>query len=179
MKKNEENSEIDTSNLVDKTNDQTIGGVKIFAKSPVVPTPTNNMHTATKKYVDEAINSIDLGPPPDLSNYVDKTTAQIISGVKTFTSIPVTPSSNPTSDNQLTRKGYVDSQVATKISPSEVDTKIAEATSDFATTIQLDAKANQTDLTTLEGRVNTAESNISSNTTAISTKANQSDLTTL
>ena len=119
---NIENSEIDTSNLVDKTNDQTIGGVKIFAKSPVVPTPTNNMHTATKKYVDDVFDSIDLGPLPDLSNYVDRTTAQIISGVKTFTSIPVTPSSNPTSDNQLTRKGYVDAQVATKISPSEVGT---------------------------------------------------------
>lgn len=36
---------------------------------------------------------------------------QTIAGVKTFSSIPVLPASNPTSDNQAARKAYVDSQV--------------------------------------------------------------------
>jgi hypothetical protein len=34
--------------------------------------------------------------------------AQTIAGIKTFSSIPVGPASNPTSDNQLARKKYVD-----------------------------------------------------------------------
>ncbi len=38
--------------------------------------------------------------------------AQTIAGVKTFSSIPVGPASNPTTDNQLARKAYVDSKAA-------------------------------------------------------------------
>jgi hypothetical protein len=37
---------------------------------------------------------------------------QTVNGVKTFGSIPVGPASNPTTDNQLTRKKYVDDQDA-------------------------------------------------------------------
>lgn len=40
---------------------------------------------------------------------VKLTGAQTIAGVKTFSSIPVGPAANPTTDNQLARKGYVDS----------------------------------------------------------------------
>jgi len=39
---------------------------------------------------------------------VKKTGDQTIAGIKTFTSIPVLPSSNPVSDNEATRKAYVD-----------------------------------------------------------------------
>ena len=38
---------------------------------------------------------------------------QTIAGVKTFTSIPVWPASDPTTSNQLTRKSYVDGIAAT------------------------------------------------------------------
>lgn len=41
--------------------------------------------------------------------------AQTISGVKTFGSIPVGPNSDPTSDNQLARKSYVDDLFAGNI----------------------------------------------------------------
>jgi hypothetical protein len=41
--------------------------------------------------------------------YVDLTTSETIAGVKTFSSIPIGPASNPTSDNELARKAYVDS----------------------------------------------------------------------
>ncbi len=47
----------------------------------------------------------------DLSNLVDKTTAQTIAGVKTFTSFPVTPSSAPTTDYQTANKKYVDDEI--------------------------------------------------------------------
>jgi hypothetical protein len=40
---------------------------------------------------------------------------QTVNGVKTFGSIPVGPASNPTTDNQLTRKKYVDDQDALNV----------------------------------------------------------------
>lgn len=42
------------------TGNQTIAGVKTFSSSPIVPTPTTDFQTATKKYVDEATNRIGL-----------------------------------------------------------------------------------------------------------------------
>ncbi|MBI3320015.1 MAG: hypothetical protein HYZ89_05460 [Candidatus Omnitrophica bacterium] len=49
---------------------------------------------------------------PAWGDAVDLTTNQTIGGVKTFTSIPVGPATNPTTDNQLARKAYVDSIAA-------------------------------------------------------------------
>jgi hypothetical protein len=45
---------------------------------------------------------------PDVAGLVAKSGDQSIAGVKTFTSIPLGPDSNPTTDNQLARKAYVD-----------------------------------------------------------------------
>ncbi|MDD2904283.1 MAG: hypothetical protein PHU44_17795 [Syntrophales bacterium] len=45
---------------------------------------------------------------PEAAGLVAKSGDQEIAGVKTFTSIPVGPGSNPTTDNQLARKAYVD-----------------------------------------------------------------------
>lgn len=51
---------------------------------------------------------------PDRDGLLDAevhlTTDQTIAGVKTFTSIPVGPAEDPTTDNQLARKAYVDDQ---------------------------------------------------------------------
>lgn len=41
---------------------------------------------------------------------------QTVAGTKTFSSIPVLPSSNPTSNNQATRKKYVDDQITEAVS---------------------------------------------------------------
>ena len=41
------------SETVKLTGDQTIAGVKTFSSSPIVPTPTTDMQTSTKKYVDD------------------------------------------------------------------------------------------------------------------------------
>lgn len=45
------------------------------------------------------------------SRFVDDFNAQTIAGVKTFTSIPVLPASDPTTANQAARKAYVDTMV--------------------------------------------------------------------
>jgi len=52
---------------------------------------------------------------PDSAGLVAKTGAQTIAGVKTFSSIPILPASNPTTDNEATRKAYVDAQDALKV----------------------------------------------------------------
>jgi len=39
---------------VSKTGDETVAGVKTFTSSPIVPTPTTDMQSSTKKYVDDA-----------------------------------------------------------------------------------------------------------------------------
>lgn len=44
----------------------------------------------------------------DLKNLVDKSTAQTIAGIKTFSSFPITPSSAPTTNYQVANKKYVD-----------------------------------------------------------------------
>ena len=44
----------------------------------------------------------------DSTDFVDKTTAQTIAGIKTFSSIPVLPSTDPTTANEAVRKGYAD-----------------------------------------------------------------------
>ena len=44
-------------------------------------------------------------------DFVDKVSDETINGIKTFGSIPILPASNPTTDNQATRKAYVDSKV--------------------------------------------------------------------
>jgi hypothetical protein len=52
---------------------------------------------------------------PDSASLVAKTGAQTIAGVKTFSSVPILPASDPLSGNEATRKTYVDAQVALKV----------------------------------------------------------------
>lgn len=47
---------------------------------------------------------------------IHNTGAENVGGVKSFTSIPVLPGSNPTTDNQAARKKYVDDTVAAAVS---------------------------------------------------------------
>ena len=51
----------------------------------------------------------------DLSGFVDKTTAQTVSGVKTFTALPQSAVA-PTTNDQLANKAYVDTAVANSAS---------------------------------------------------------------
>lgn len=44
----------------------------------------------------------------DSTGFVNTSSAQTVEGIKTFSSIPVLPSSNPTTANQAVRKGYAD-----------------------------------------------------------------------
>ena len=48
------------------TGNQTIAGVKTFSANPIVPTPTTNFQTATKKYVDDNITP-EYNPTPTIA----------------------------------------------------------------------------------------------------------------
>ena len=53
----------------------------------------------------------------DSTGFVNTTAAQTVAGIKTFSSIPVLPASNPTTDNQAARKAYVDGRVVFLTTP--------------------------------------------------------------
>lgn len=82
------------------TGNQNIAGVKAFASSPTVPTPTTDLQAANKAYVDENAGGLD---PTALHKTGNET---IASGVKTFAQSPIVPT--PTTDTQAANKAYVD-----------------------------------------------------------------------
>ncbi|MED7874607.1 hypothetical protein VWO28_01430 [Campylobacter coli] len=96
--KTELNSKID--NKVTKTGNETIAGVKTFSSSIVIPNATANNHATN------------LG---QLNGKVAKTGDETIAGVKTF-SVPPVSATNPTANNQVANKSYVDTVENSKVS---------------------------------------------------------------
>lgn len=108
------------------TGAQSVAGVKTFSSIPVGPAsdPTTANQLTRKQYVDDA----DSGLATDIATLdgevVKVTGDQSVAGIKTFSSIPVGPASDPTTDNQLTRKLYVDSGIA--VVQGNVDDVVAD-----------------------------------------------------
>lgn len=113
--KTELNSKID--NKVTKTGNETIAGVKTFSSPVVVPNATANTHavnlaqlntkanqatTYTKTEVDTRVNA-----KANANATVNLTGNQTIAGIKTFSAPPVS-ATNPTANNQVANKSYVD-----------------------------------------------------------------------
>ncbi|ECO2278846.1 hypothetical protein LGP55_001425 [Campylobacter coli] len=98
--KTELNSKID--NKVTKTGDETIAGVKTFSSSIVIPNATANNHATN------------LG---QLNSKVALSGNQTIAGVKTF-SVPPVSATNPTANNQVANKSYVDTVGNSKVALS-------------------------------------------------------------
>ncbi|EAH5232179.1 hypothetical protein DSW64_08400 [Campylobacter coli] len=98
--KTELNSKID--NKVTKTGNETIAGVKTFSSSIVIPNATANNHATN------------LG---QLNSKVAKTGDETIAGVKTF-SVPPVSATNPTANNQVANKSYVDTVGNSKVALS-------------------------------------------------------------
>ncbi|EFB5389032.1 hypothetical protein HGH71_001654 [Campylobacter coli] len=88
--KTELNSKID--NKVTKTGNETIAGVKTFSSPIIIPNATANNHATN------------LG---QLNSKVALSGNQTIAGVKTFSAPPVS-ATNPTANNQVANKWYVD-----------------------------------------------------------------------
>ncbi|EKM1092455.1 hypothetical protein PTW68_001557 [Campylobacter coli] len=102
--KTELNSKID--NKVTKTGNETIAGVKTFSSSIVIPNATANNHATN------------LG---QLNSKVAKTGDETIAGIKTF-SVPPVSETNPTANNQVANKSYVDTVGNSKVALSGDET---------------------------------------------------------
>ncbi len=111
----------EAAGLVAKGGDQSIDGVKTFTSIPLGPgsNPTSDNQLARKAYVDLmtplstyiSTSSIDPGHKHSqlwASDGSPEAVTVDTAGVATFTAIPAGPGSNPTTDNQLARKAYVD-----------------------------------------------------------------------
>ncbi|EAK7209152.1 hypothetical protein E9416_04840 [Campylobacter coli] len=98
--KTELNSKID--NKVTKTGNETIAGVKTFSSSIVIPNATANNHATN------------LG---QLNSKVALSGNQTIAGIKTF-SVPPVSATNPTANNQVANKSYVDTVGNSKVALS-------------------------------------------------------------
>ncbi|HAN0558226.1 TPA: hypothetical protein IED12_001701 [Campylobacter coli] len=96
--KTELNSKID--NKVTKTGNETIAGVKTFSSSIIIPNATANNHATNLS---------------QLNGKVAKTGNETIAGVKTF-SVPPVSATNPTANNQVANKSYVDTVGNSKVS---------------------------------------------------------------
>ncbi|EDO6579367.1 hypothetical protein FVM85_06760 [Campylobacter coli] len=86
------NAKANANAVVALTGNQTIAGVKTFSSSIVIPNATANNHATN------------LG---QLNSKVAKTGDETIAGVKTF-SVPPVSATNPTANNQVANKSYVD-----------------------------------------------------------------------
>ncbi|EHA4273784.1 hypothetical protein JKV40_001738 [Campylobacter coli] len=102
--KTELNSKID--NKVTKTGDETIAGVKTFSSPIVIPNATANNHAAN------------LG---QLNSKVALSGNETIAGIKTF-SVPPVSETNPTANNQVANKSYVDTVGNSKVALSGNET---------------------------------------------------------
>ncbi|EIA3474381.1 hypothetical protein K7E42_001545 [Campylobacter coli] len=98
--KTELNSKID--NKVTKTGNETIAGVKTFSSPIVIPNATANNHATN------------LG---QLNGKVALSGNETIAGVKTF-SVPPVSATNPTANNQVANKSYVDTVGNSKVALS-------------------------------------------------------------
>ncbi|EAH4923481.1 hypothetical protein FA672_00495 [Campylobacter coli] len=94
------NSKID--NKVTKTGDETIAGVKTFSSPIIIPNATANNHAAN------------LG---QLNGKVALSGNETIAGIKTF-SVPPVSATNPTANNQVANKSYVDTVGNSKVALS-------------------------------------------------------------
>ena len=95
---------VDTSKVVDLTSAQTISGAKTFSsvtKSATPATGSDDTSVATTAWVNTKVRG--LTGAPDLSNYVDLSSTQTITGTKTFNDLKtVTPSASDNSTKVAT-----------------------------------------------------------------------------
>ena len=84
--------------VIHNSGDESVTGVKTFAASPLVPTPTISAAAVNKAYVDTAVSSVST------SSFVNKN-GDSMTG-------PLTLAGDPTTSGQAATRHYVDSQTA-------------------------------------------------------------------
>ena len=107
------NNSVDTklTKYVDTENNQEISGLKTFSTIPNISgTPTTSDNATNKNYVDTKVQSAIA--ELNIDNYLDETSTQSISGLKTFTTTPKITNA-PTTDEEATNKKYIDDSIST------------------------------------------------------------------
>jgi len=87
----------------------------------------------------------------DKTTVVLLTTAQTIAGVKTFTSIPILPASDPTTDNQGARKKYVDDNILSSFLIEASDSIKDSADTERVSTIATYTKKKEIEFNEING----------------------------
>lgn len=109
--------------FVNLTDNQTVGGVKTFSSSPIVPTPTTDTQAANKAYVDAAAPNITGGTGITVSGTTTKTIAITNTGTAgTYTKVTTNAQGQVTS--------------GTTLSASDIPTITASKISDFDTQVR-------------------------------------------
>ena len=85
--------------VIHNSGDESVTGVKTFAASPLVPTPTISAAAVNKAYVDTAVSSVST------SSFVNKN-GDSMTG-------PLTLAGDPTTSSQAANRHYVDTQTST------------------------------------------------------------------
>lgn len=124
-----------------------ITNTNIASNAAIVDTKLDQITTASKVTGDALTDLANIPsgagdiPSENLDgNAVVLTGNQTITGVKTFSSIPVLPGSNPSSDNEASRKAYVDTSFISNIE-------------DYGTSSSSSTSKNQSDLKICYGTV--------------------------
>lgn len=117
-----------SNTTVKLTNNQTIAGTKTFSSPVVVPNGTANTHAVNLSQLNTKANQATTYTKTEVNNLVNAkanadatvnlTGNQTVAGVKTFSSPPVS-ATQPTANNQVANKAYVDSAASlNKSSPN-------------------------------------------------------------
>lgn len=86
--------------------------IAVWDNDTRVPTQGENDACAGTTGTPSSSNKFVTATDPAYTGIVYTTTDQTVAGIKTFTSIPVLPASDPTTANQAVRKSYADSLVS-------------------------------------------------------------------
>lgn len=163
--------------FVDLTSNQTVGGVKTFTSSPIVPTPVTDGQATTKKYVDDSIQNA--------GGYTDKLAQDAVGGILKDTStldfnyssanaeITADVLNSPLLNGQngahyLNRSNHTGSQAISTVTglQSALDGKAAtnhthtsSQVTDFATAVdaRIDAATGETVASLVNGKVPTSQ----------------------
>ena len=169
------------------------GTVNLTGATTTVATPTADSHAATKLYVDTEINSILDGAPAALDT-LNEIAAAINDDANAFTTLTnsiatklalaggtmtgsidmgsnkVTSSATPTADNDLTRKGYVDTILGSATAAATSASEAATSASNAATSATA-ASGSATTASTQASSASTSATAASSSATSASTSA--------
>lgn len=134
--------------VVHLSGDETMGGIKTFSSSPIVPTPSTNTQAANKSYVDNAASAAAPDATTSTKGLVQLTGA--LGGTATAPTVPGLATKEPTITAGTTSQYYRGDKSWQTLDKAAVGLSNVDNTSDINKPISndvqtaLDAKANTT-----------------------------------